>query len=159
TSGAVLDGDRVVAGPTLDAGQDGYGAAYRLYACAGGTWLALAVTDETAWRRLGEIVDAAGLRPSPPPLRATGDGPQPADLVLARACATRSAGEWVTALQAAGVGAEVVEDLDRSAFSARFLDDPLNRRLGRVTTYDWGDLGAVDQPRFPPRFGPDPAPR
>jgi crotonobetainyl-CoA:carnitine CoA-transferase CaiB-like acyl-CoA transferase len=158
TSGAVRVGDRLVAGPTLDAGQDGYGAAYRLYACAGDTWLALAVTDQAAWDGLVEVVGAADLPPSPPPLRTAGDGPQAAEVVLAGAFAARTAGEWVAALQAAGVGAEVVEDLDRSAFSARFLDDPVNRRLGRVTSYAWGDLGTVEQPRFPPRFGPDPAP-
>jgi crotonobetainyl-CoA:carnitine CoA-transferase CaiB-like acyl-CoA transferase len=158
TSGAVRAGDHVVAGPTLDAGQDGYGAAYRLYACAEGTWVALVVTDQDAWDRLVEIVGVADLPPSPPPLRTAGDGPQPAERMLAGAFATRTAGEWVAALRPAGVGTEVVEALDRSAFSARFLDDPVNRRLGRVTTYEWGDLGTVEQPRFPPRFGPDPAP-
>jgi crotonobetainyl-CoA:carnitine CoA-transferase CaiB-like acyl-CoA transferase len=31
--------------------------------------------------------------------------------------------------------------------------------LGRVVTYQWGDLGQVEQPCFPPRTGPGaPAP-
>jgi crotonobetainyl-CoA:carnitine CoA-transferase CaiB-like acyl-CoA transferase len=65
----------------------------------------------------------------------------------------------VTALRAAGVPVEPVVEADRSAFAAGFLDDPVNHQLGRVVSYHWGDRGRVDQPCFPPRFGPAPRPR
>jgi crotonobetainyl-CoA:carnitine CoA-transferase CaiB-like acyl-CoA transferase len=52
------------------------------------------------------------------------------------------------------VPVEPVDDADRTEYSARFLDDPVNRELGRVVSYQWGDQGRTDQPRFPPRLGP-----
>ena len=39
----------------------------------------------------------------------------------------------------------VGHDADRTEYSARFLDDPVNRELGRVVTYQWGNLGQVEQ--------------
>ena len=35
------------------------------------------------------------------------------------------------------------------------MDDPVNLQLGRVVRYEWGDLGLVTQPTFPPRIGPE----
>jgi hypothetical protein len=52
-------------------------------------------------------------------------------------------------LRAAGVPVEPVDDADRTEYSARFLDDPVNQELGRVVSYQWGDQGRTDQPRFP----------
>jgi crotonobetainyl-CoA:carnitine CoA-transferase CaiB-like acyl-CoA transferase len=63
---------------------------------------------------------------------------------------------WVARLRHAGVPVEPVAELDRTAFTAGFVDDPVNRQLGRVVTYQWGDRGRVDQPCFPPRLGPEP---
>lgn len=51
----------------------------------------------------------------------------------------------------------VVED-DRAGFIARLLDDPVNRQLGRVVTFEWGARGRLEQPAFPARLGPDPRP-
>jgi len=65
----------------------------------------------------------------------------------------------VTELRAAGVPAELVVEADRGGFAAGFLDDPVNHQLGRVVSYQWGERGRVDQPCFPPRFGPAPRPR
>jgi len=56
------------------------------------------------------------------------------------------------------VPVEPVGEVDRTEFAARFLDDPVNRELGRVVTHRWGDRGRVEQPRFPPRLGPAPLP-
>jgi crotonobetainyl-CoA:carnitine CoA-transferase CaiB-like acyl-CoA transferase len=158
TSGAFVVGDEVVAGPQVDGGQTGYGAAYRIYPCADGTWLALAVPDADAWTRLRALLGADDLPAAPPPLRTTGGAPQDAETVLERCFLTRPAGSWVTALADADVPAELVADLDRSGFSAGFVDDPVNVELGRVATYPWGERGRVDQPTFPPRVGPDPRP-
>jgi len=162
-SGAFLTGDRVVSGPVLDARQTGYGATYRIYQGRDGAWFALAVPDAQAWHRLRDVVQIDGLPASPPPLRtdvAPGDhGPQPEEVLLEDAFRARDAAAWVTELRAAGVPAEPVVEADRSGFAAGFLDDPVNHQLGRVVSYHWGDRGRVDQPCFPPRFGPAPRPR
>jgi hypothetical protein len=73
--------------------------------------------------------------------------------------ASAKAGRWVTELRAAGVPVEPVAEPDRMSFAASFVDDPVNRQLGRVTSYQWGERGQVDQPCFPPRLGPRPQPR
>jgi crotonobetainyl-CoA:carnitine CoA-transferase CaiB-like acyl-CoA transferase len=154
-SGAFLAGDTVVGGPVLDAQQTGYGAAYRLYQGADGAWFALAVPDAASWLRLRAAVARDDLPLSPPPLRTVlGAGPQPAELTLETAFRGQDAAAWVRALRAAGVPAEPVDNADRTEYCARFLDDPVNRELGRVVTYQWGGLGQVEQPRFPPRIGP-----
>lgn len=157
-SGVFLAGDRVVSGPVLDAGQTGYGATYRLYEGGDGAWFALAVPDSGAWRRLCDVVRLDGLPDAPPPLRTEPGGPQPEETLLAEAFRTKDAAFWVAELQAAGVPVEPVVAADRSEFAAGFVDDPVNRQLGRVVTYDWGDRGRIDQPRFPPRLGPAPPP-
>jgi crotonobetainyl-CoA:carnitine CoA-transferase CaiB-like acyl-CoA transferase len=159
-SSAFVSDGTVVAGPGLDADQTGYGAAYRLYEGSDGEWLALAVPDAATWTRLRDLVGAEDLPMHPPPLRTA---PQllergKAEPVLEALFATRPAAEWVDALRAVAVPVEPVRDTDRSAFSAGFLDDPVNIERGGVVSYEWGDRGRVEQPRFPPRFGPVPAP-
>lgn len=158
TSGAFLAGDTVVGGPVLDAQQAGYGAAYRMYQGADGAWFALAVPDAATWLRLRDAVARENLPPAPPPLRTAAagprSGPQPEELALEDAFRGKDALAWVRELRAAGVPAEPVDDVDRTEYCARFLDDPVNRKLGRVVTYQWGDLGLVEQPCLPPRFGP-----
>jgi crotonobetainyl-CoA:carnitine CoA-transferase CaiB-like acyl-CoA transferase len=157
-SGAFLAADRVVSGPTLDAAQTGYGAAYRIYAGRDGAWFALAVPDTQAWGRLRDVVRLDGLPAAPPPLRTGAGGAQPEEALLEAAFRTRDATDWVAELRAAGVPAEPVIEADRSEFAAGFVDDPVNRQLGRVATHHWGHLGRVDQPCFPPRLGPAPRP-
>jgi crotonobetainyl-CoA:carnitine CoA-transferase CaiB-like acyl-CoA transferase len=157
-SGAFLAGDRVVGGPVLDANQTGYGAAYRIYQAGDGTWLALAVPDARAWDRLRAVMALAGLPSAPPALRIDGGEPQPEELLLERAFAARDASAWVADLSAAGVPVEPVETPDRTGFASGFTGDPVNRQLGRVVSYQWGDFGRVDQPRFPPRLGPETPP-
>jgi crotonobetainyl-CoA:carnitine CoA-transferase CaiB-like acyl-CoA transferase len=155
-SGAFLAGDQVVGGPVLDARQTGYGAAYRIYQGADEGWFALAVPDAATWARLRDVTAGEGLPASPPPLRTELAGPQPEELVLEAVFRTKDAGAWVRELRGAGVPVEPVDEVDRSEFAARFLDDPVNRELGRVVTHHWGDRGRVEQPRFPPRLGPAP---
>lgn len=157
-SGAYVAGDTVVGGPVVDAGQRGYGAAYRLYEGGDGRWFALAVPDAATWDRVRELAGNDALPASPPPLRTEGGTPQPEERALEEAFGRKDASTWVAELQAAGVPVEPVVDVDRAGFAAGFVDDPVNRQLDRVVTYRWGDRGEVHQPRFPPRFGPEPGP-
>jgi crotonobetainyl-CoA:carnitine CoA-transferase CaiB-like acyl-CoA transferase len=156
-SGSFLAGDRVVRGPVLDADQRGYGATYRLYEGGDGAWFALAVPDAPAWTRLCALVGVDGLPEWPPPLRTDG-APQPAERLLEHAFAAKDAETWVAALRAADLPAERVAETSRRDFADAFLDDPVNRQLGRVVAYPWGDRGVLEQPAFPVRFGPAPRP-
>ena len=162
-SGAFLVGapgasGTVVGGPVLDARQTGYGAAYRIYQGADAQWFALAVPDGATWARLCEVVAGEDLPAFPPPLRTEPTGPQPEELVLEAVFRTKNAAVWLRELHAAGVPVEPVGEVDRTEFVARFLDDPVNREMGRVVTHHWGGRGRVEQPRFPPRLGPGPQP-
>lgn len=157
-SGAFLAGSTVVGGPVLDPDQLGYGAAYRLYEAGDGGWLAVAVDDDACWQRLVAASEAHDLPKEPPPLRTVPGPPQPEERVLEAAFRRRSTADWLSALRAAGVPVEPVVAADRTAFAAGFVDDPVNRQLGRVVSYRWGDRGRVDQPCFPPRLGPLPRP-
>jgi crotonobetainyl-CoA:carnitine CoA-transferase CaiB-like acyl-CoA transferase len=148
-----------VSGPVLDGRQTGYGAAYRIYQGADGAWLALAVPHQNAWSRLRAVPGLPVLPPSPPSLRTAGGDSQPEELLLEGAFATRPAADWAAELRAAGVPAELVAEPDREGFASGFLDDPVNRQLGRVVSYHWGDRGLTEQPCFPPRTGPAPPPR
>ena len=157
-SGAFLDGDRVAGGPVLDAGQAGYGAAYRIYQGRDGRWLALAAGDQEAWDRLRAVVSVPGLPQSAPPLR-TAPGPlQQEEVLLEAAFAARGAADWVAALHAGGVPAELVATPDRTGFAAAFTGDPVAVQRGRVVSYEWGEHGVTRQPCFPPALGPVPRP-
>ena len=156
-SGAFLSGNDVVSGPVLDGDQRGYGAAYRLYQGADAAWFALAVPDDATWERLRTVVADDALPASPPPLRTDG-ALQPAEPLLEAAFAAKAADVWVAALRAADVPVEPVADADRTAFVSGFVDDPLNRQLGRVVSYPWGERGLLEQPGFALRLGPAPRP-
>ena len=158
-SGAFLAGDTAVGGPVLDAQQTGYGAAYRIYQGADSAWFALGVPDAATWLRMRQAVARDDLPLSPPPLRTQPGGPQPEELVLETTFRAKDAAVWVRELRAAGVPVEPVDNADRTEFAARYLDDPVNRETGRVVTYQWGERGQVEQPRFPPRVGPAAPPR
>jgi crotonobetainyl-CoA:carnitine CoA-transferase CaiB-like acyl-CoA transferase len=157
-SGAYLTPDGPVSGPVLDERQTGYGAAYRLYQGRDRAWFALAVPEKQAWDRLRAVVRRPGLPESPPFLRTSGADSQPAELLLEDCFATRDAASWVAELHAAGLPAELVAEPDREGFASAFVDDPVNRQLGRVVSYRWGERGLVEQPSFPPRLGPAPRP-
>jgi crotonobetainyl-CoA:carnitine CoA-transferase CaiB-like acyl-CoA transferase len=157
-SGAFLAGNTIVGGPVLDAEQRGYGAAYRLYRGSDEQWLALAVPDSATWSALRDVVGVEDLPVRPPALRTEPGDQQPEERILEAALRRRAAQAWVDALRAADVPAELVRQVDRSGFTGSFVDDPVNRQLGRVVSYRWGERGVVVQPRFPPRLGPKPGP-
>jgi crotonobetainyl-CoA:carnitine CoA-transferase CaiB-like acyl-CoA transferase len=150
--------DTVVSGPVLDGDQTGYGAAYRIYRCGDDAWLALAVPDAATWTQLRRVVGVDTLPADPPPLRIEGGDNQAEEDLLAGAFAEKPANDWLAVLGDAKVPAELVVEVDRAGFTSAFVDDPVNQQLGRVTHYEYGDRGRVDQPTFPPRLGPAPRP-
>ncbi|HKE76173.1 MAG TPA: CoA transferase [Acidimicrobiales bacterium] len=154
--GVFLRDGEVVRGPALDGDQTGFGPGYRLYRCAGDTWLALVVPDEAAWAGLRSLPDLAGLPAECALVRPAGSAASApgAEAVLAAALAGAPAEDWVPRLRAVGARAEVVEDVDRDGFRRRILDDPTNRALGRAVTYETADWGRFEQigPLF--RCGP-----
>lgn len=157
-SGTFLAGNAIVNGPVVDPDQYGYGAAYRLYQGGDGHWFALVVPNAAAWDALRDVVGASELPTRPPPLRTEPGERQAEECILETAFRRQAAATWVEALGVAGVPVEAVRQLDRSAFTDSYVDDPLNRQLGRVVSYRWGERGEVVQPRFPPRLGPTPHP-
>jgi crotonobetainyl-CoA:carnitine CoA-transferase CaiB-like acyl-CoA transferase len=117
------DGALAVQAEPLDREQMGLSPGYRLYALADG-WIALCAREDDQLARACEAVGAQA----------------PADLVAALAGAPQEA--TLAALRAAGVPCEPVQ-LDQGE---PFLDDPLNRALGLVTSYphaEWGELEQV----------------
>lgn len=157
-SGAFVCGERVVGGPSLDAAQTGYGAAYRIYRCADGAWLALVVPDTDTWTRLQNVLELSALPPTPPPLRTAGGEPQPAEQLLEQRFLVRPARAWLELLLREDIPVELVVEVDRAGFIRGFVDDPVNQQLGRVAHYEYGARGKVDQPTLPPRVGPPPRP-
>jgi crotonobetainyl-CoA:carnitine CoA-transferase CaiB-like acyl-CoA transferase len=133
--------------PELDARQTGFGPGYRLYECADGTWMAVVVPDQEAWTRLSAFPETTGLPSTYVALR----GPEnreltdAADQVLEKGFLTASAPEWCRRLGTIGVLAEPVEPADRDEFRRGILDDPVNRQLGRVASFETPDWGYFEQ--------------
>jgi crotonobetainyl-CoA:carnitine CoA-transferase CaiB-like acyl-CoA transferase len=157
------DGE-LVRGPELDAGQTGYGPGYRIYSGGDGRWFALVLPDPEAWRRLASLPEVASLPATYAPLRGSGIGAhdavaRQAEAVLEAAFATAPAAEWVARLRGLGLLAELIEPLDRDGFRRAVLDDPVNRQLGRVVSYQTADWGHFEQIGPLLRCGPmEPAP-
>ncbi|MFC5753898.1 CaiB/BaiF CoA-transferase family protein [Actinomadura rugatobispora] len=150
------DGE-LVRGPELDARQTGYGPGYRLYEGGDGGWFALVVPDEEGWRRLASLPGAGALPAEYTPLRGGADDARArrAETVLETAFASAPAAEWTDRLRGLGLLAELVEPLDRDGFRRAVLDDPVNRRMGRVVSYETADWGRFEQIGPLVRCGPD----
>ncbi len=155
-SGAFLADGGLVEGPRIDPQQWGYGAAYRIYQCQDGRWLALAIPDGESWARLRRVVGPEILGPAPPPLRVVPGERQPAEVSLEKAFAGKGASWWAEILRAAGVPVEIVREPTRAEFIADIFDDPVSRQLGRVVSFQWGDRGLLEQAACPIRLGPQP---
>jgi len=156
-SGAFLRDGQVVPGPELDARQTGYGPGYRIYEGADGNWLALVLPDDESWRRLASLPEASSLPATYAPLRggAVDAVARQAETVLEAAFATAGAAEWAGRLRALGLLAELIEPLDRDGFRRAILDDPVNRELGRVVSYETADWGHFEQIGPLLRCGPE----
>lgn len=154
-SGVFRRDGAIVRGPELDGDQTGFGPGYRLYEAGDGRWVAVVVPTREAWMRLrGEV---PGLPEAYTPLRRTPDDPdaRAAEDALAAALASAPAQQWVERLHDLGVPAEPVDAVDRDRFRRGILDDPVNRRLGRVASYETADWGHFEQIGPLLRCGPD----
>ncbi len=142
--------------PALDAAQTGYGPGYRIYRGADETWFALVLPDEESWHRLRAVPEAGDLAPEYVPLRrGTADTTaEQAEAVLGRAFASAPAADWVGRLRRLGILAELIETADRDRFRRGVLDDPVNRQLGRVVSYETADWGRFEQVGRLLRMGP-----
>jgi crotonobetainyl-CoA:carnitine CoA-transferase CaiB-like acyl-CoA transferase len=140
------DGE-LVRGPELDTRQTGYGPGYRIYQGSDGDWFALVLPDREAWLRLASLPEAATLPATYAPLRggAADAVARQAETVLEAVFATAPAAEWVGRLRGLGLLAELIEPLDRDGFRRAVLDDPVNRQLGRVVSYETADWGHFEQ--------------
>jgi crotonobetainyl-CoA:carnitine CoA-transferase CaiB-like acyl-CoA transferase len=149
-SGVYQRDGEVVRGPELDQQQTGYGPGYRIYQGADGEWFALVVPDASAWSCLSTVVnrELGAYRP----LRPAGKEPE---ATLEEAFKTKSAQEWVAELRAHDVLVEPITPTDRDAFRQGILDDPVNRQLGRVASYETADWGRFEQIGPLLRCGPD----
>jgi crotonobetainyl-CoA:carnitine CoA-transferase CaiB-like acyl-CoA transferase len=157
-SAAFLRDGEVVRGPEVDARQTGYGPGYRIYQGGDGRWLALILPDHQAWRRLASFPECTSLPDAYAPLRGCGPATTDAsraEAVLEAAFATAPAAEWVGWLHGLGLLAEVIEPVDRDGFRRAILDDPVNRQLGRVVSYNTADWGRFEQIGPLVRCGPD----
>jgi crotonobetainyl-CoA:carnitine CoA-transferase CaiB-like acyl-CoA transferase len=150
--------------PQLDSDQTGYGPGYRIYAGADLEWFALVLPDNEAWQRVRSLPEASNLPETYAPLRGGAkDGiAREAESILTHMFGTAPAAQWVARLRALGLLVEPIEAMDRNAFRQGILDDPLNRQLGRVASYetvDWGhfeQIGRLIRWETPPqREGPD----
>jgi crotonobetainyl-CoA:carnitine CoA-transferase CaiB-like acyl-CoA transferase len=149
------DGE-IVRGPALDRDQAGYGPGYRIFRAAEGEWLAMVVPDQAAWTRLRSM--ATALPAVFTPLRC---GPRAADAkqaesVLEAVFAALPAAQSLATLSRLGIPAVRVTDVPRDGFRRAILDDPLNRQLGRVASYDTADWGRLEQIGALLRLGPEP---
>jgi crotonobetainyl-CoA:carnitine CoA-transferase CaiB-like acyl-CoA transferase len=149
------DGERV-SGPSLDARQTGYGPGYRIYECADGDWLALVLPDDASWQRLRGLRETRAVPATYAPLRGDGDdeAARQAESVLEAVFATGTASHWVARLRDLDLLVTPITARSRDQFRRGILDDPVNRQLGRVVTFDTADWGAFDQIGPLLRYGP-----
>ncbi len=140
------DGE-LVRGPELDAGQTGYGPGYRIYQGGDGHWFALVLPGHEAWLRLASLPEVTSLPATYTPLRGSAADAvaRQAEAVLEAAFATAPAAEWAGRLRGLGLLAELIEPLNRDGFRRAVLDDPVNRQLGRVVSYETADWGHFEQ--------------
>jgi crotonobetainyl-CoA:carnitine CoA-transferase CaiB-like acyl-CoA transferase len=159
-SGVFQRDGELAAGPSLDGNQTGYGPGYRIYQGADDQWFALVVPDSSSWHRLASAAaDPAALPAAYAPLRG---GPadaaaRAAEAALEAAFAAAPAAEWVARLRDLGLLAELIEPASRDDFRRAILDDPVNRQLGRVVSYQTADWGHFEQIGPLVRYGPGPA--
>jgi crotonobetainyl-CoA:carnitine CoA-transferase CaiB-like acyl-CoA transferase len=162
-SGVVQRDGRPVRHPELDEGQTGYGPGYRIYRGGDGSWFAVVIPAAHLWSRLRSVPGLEAVPERYVPLRGgeTDAEARDTEAALERVFGGAPAGEWMAALRAIGVPVEPVAELDRDGFRRAVLDDPVNRQMGRVASYDTADWGWFEQLgpllRCGPRVGGGPA--
>ncbi|HXY92162.1 MAG TPA: CoA transferase [Acidimicrobiia bacterium] len=146
-SGVFQRDGECVRGPELDGAQSGYGPGYRIYECGDGNWVALVLPDPQSWARVRALPGARTLPPEYAPLRGGQDDARAreAEAVLVGVFATAAASDWVARLRPLGLLVEAIAPMSRDQFRQGILDDPLNRQLGRVVTFETPEWGRFEQ--------------
>jgi crotonobetainyl-CoA:carnitine CoA-transferase CaiB-like acyl-CoA transferase len=146
-SGVFQRDGEVVAGPTLDEAQTGYGPGYRIYQAGDGQWFALVIPDADVWKRIGAQLDSERFPGTYAPLRGgtDDDGAREAEVALATAFETAPRDVWIDRLRDSGALVEAVGEMNRDEFRRGILDDPTNRALGRATAFETADWGHFEQ--------------
>ena len=118
--------------PKVDAGQHGFGPAYRLYDTQSG-WIQIAAMRDAEWAALGRVlgVDVGSTK------AAQGDA---IETTLAAAFLTKTATQWTRALDDAGVPNEIAFDTKGPEGA---LYDADVERLGLVVEYRAPDRWAT----------------
>jgi crotonobetainyl-CoA:carnitine CoA-transferase CaiB-like acyl-CoA transferase len=155
-SGVFQRDGTLVAGPQLDDRQTGYGPGYRIYQGGDGNWFALVLPDRESWSRVRSLPETIALPEAYIPLRGCADDAlaRQAESVLEDAFASAPAAQWTARLRGLGLLAELIAPLDRDRFRQGVLDDPVNRQLGRVASYDTAEWGHFEQIGPVLRYGP-----
>jgi crotonobetainyl-CoA:carnitine CoA-transferase CaiB-like acyl-CoA transferase len=147
----------LVPGPQLDGAQTGYGPGYRIYQCSDGEWLAVVLPDLESWERVRALVAPAAFPSSYAPLRGGShdDAARNAEVVLERLFGSEPRDAWVVLLGALEIPVEAIGATSRDQFRRGILDDPVNRQLGRVASFDTADWGFFEQIGPLLRYGPE----
>lgn len=122
--------------PQLDAGLHGLGPGYRLYRCQDEQYIQIVAGNDTEWQAL---VSAVGL---PELAERRRDPRESVEAALEQAFAMRTSWQWKTALDHAGVPAELPIDTQQGRVP---LYDADNVRLGLVAEYDHPIYGLTRQ--------------
>jgi crotonobetainyl-CoA:carnitine CoA-transferase CaiB-like acyl-CoA transferase len=140
-----------------DALLHGLSATYRLYPCAGGQWVFIALVTPRDRQRFVDALAAAGV--APPPLDTLAAGGDAAMDVLSALLAQRTADQWEALLGGAGLGCVRADGPAPAGF---WLEDAqsMSLELTQPTTHPrWGDyrrhgrlvaFGDGGQPLAPP---------
>jgi crotonobetainyl-CoA:carnitine CoA-transferase CaiB-like acyl-CoA transferase len=119
----------------VDGDQYGLSPYYRLYPCSDETWLFLGAVSDAERARLTSVI--GGLE------SVSGNSEQEAEL-LAGEFRSRTAAEWFTQLDRAGVPVEIVDE----GFCRTLFDDP-EAKTAQLVTETWsGSVGRFEDPGF-----------
>jgi len=125
--------------PTLNAGQTGTSAAYRIYQTAAG-WICVAALSAEQWKSLCAAAQLPHLASDPRFATHYGRVDNRAELsaILEPVFKRRTAAQWFELLDRAGVPCEICSQ----GYWREYLMDPWSIQSGRVVEYMQGDLGA-----------------
>ncbi len=116
-----------------DAQQYGLSPLYRMYRCADDRWIFVASTGDEHRAQLARVVGDDAIAPNDPDKTAA---------TLEARLADRSANDWFTDLDRAGVPVEIVDE----EFCRSLFDDPEARAAGLVVETWAGGVGRFEDP-------------
>jgi crotonobetainyl-CoA:carnitine CoA-transferase CaiB-like acyl-CoA transferase len=117
----------------VDGDQYGLSPLYRMYCCADGRWLFVAALGSEQCSRLAAAVADDAV---------TSNDPEKVAATLEARLGERSAAEWFTTLDSAGVPVEIVDE----AFCRALFDDSEARAAGLISETWAGSVGRFEDP-------------